>query len=202
MSTLDDISIYLPKYLSVEAQEKLFSELKNFPDNIDGRVYTRNLHGEKNIFQGDGISDLLVINLPDEKIGKAKCIVLSNTCDVDIQNDRFFPSRICYSPIFSLSKYKESLSGIIDNEKIESHIDSIRKQRISQIFYLPETESITSESIVFFDRVVNCSNNSVDRSTLSQHRLFTLSDYGFYLFVLKLSIHFTRIQEGVERGAA
>ena len=29
--------------------------------------------------------------------------------------------------------------------------------------------------------------------------LFRLSDFGFYLFLFKLSIHFTRMLEGVER---
>lgn len=202
MNTLEDISIYLPKYLSVEAQDQLFAELKNFPENIDQRLYTIKLVGEENVFQGDGLENLLMVNLSSNHIGNAKCMILSNTCDIDDNNDRFFPSRICYSPIFSFEKYKDSLveSQIYENEQIEKHLESIRKQRISQIFYLPETKTLGAESIVFFDRVVNCNNNSVDRHTLKDYRLFTLSDFGLYLFLLKLSIHFTRIQEGVDRG--
>jgi hypothetical protein len=30
--------------------------------------------------------------------------------------------------------------------------------------------------------------------------LFTLSNFGFYLYLLKLSIHFTRIQEKIDRS--
>jgi len=35
---------------------------------------------------------------------------------------------------------------------------------------------------------------------LLRNRLFTLSDYGFYLFLFKLSLHLTRIREGVSRN--
>ena len=55
------------------------------------------------------------------------------------------------------------------------------------------------DSIVFFDRVCNFPNNKIPRENLKEQRLFTLSDYGSYLFLLKLSIHFTRIQDKVER---
>jgi hypothetical protein len=54
---------------------------------------------------------------------------------------------------------------------------------------------------VFFDRLLHVSQKYVDRKTVQTRRLFSLSDYGFYLFVFKLSIHLSRIREGVDRGA-
>lgn len=59
---LNDISLYLPKYLSVESTKELLKELDSFPDNIDKRFYS-NLEDEI-IYQGDGIKDLLVVKLP------------------------------------------------------------------------------------------------------------------------------------------
>lgn len=202
MISIEDIEIFLPKYLSSSSKKNLFDELKSFPYNIDNRLYTNDLIESDIVYQGDGFLDLLMINLPDTRIGNAKGIILSNTCDIDPSNDRFYPSRISYCPIFSLEKYEQSLieEGIYNAEQVTDHILSIKKQYVSQIFYLPATGNLDKDSIVFFDAVLNCDNNIIDRSNLRAKRIFTLSDYGIYLFLFKLSFHFTRIQEGIERG--
>jgi hypothetical protein len=64
---------------------------------------------------------------------------------------------------------------------------------------LPKIEGKLDDSIVFFDRVCNFPNKLIVRQNLKSRRLFTLSDYGAYLFLFKLSIHFTRIQDKVDR---
>lgn len=79
---LEDFKQYLPKYLSAAATENLLAELKQFPGNIDQRIYTSRLQGEPTVFQGDGLAALPITNLPDERVGKAKVMVLSNTCDI------------------------------------------------------------------------------------------------------------------------
>ncbi len=197
----EDFKIYLPKYLSAKSTKELFEGLKDFPENIDARVYTRYLSDSNVIYQGDGIQNLLVLNLPSTKIDTAPSVILSNTCDMDLSHERNYSAQIVYSPIFNLNKYRNKLlnkSGKTEDQ-IDSHILSIKKQMITQIFYLPEYENILDESIVFFDRVYNLPNAYIDRNNLNETRLFTLSDYGFYLFLLKLSVHFTRIQDSVER---
>lgn len=200
----DEIKIYLPKYLSADSEKKLFSELKSYPNNIDQRIYTSYLKEKKIIFQGDGLKDLLIVNLPNTEIKKAPSIVLSNTCDIDSNNIRNFPSQIIYAPIVTIKKYRTSIleNSSKTKEQILAHIDAIKKQHITQIFYLPKLEGVIEESIVFLDRVFNISNNFVDRNNLGNSRMFTLSDYGIYLFLFKLSIHFARIQDKVERRTA
>jgi len=83
---------------------------------------------------------------------------------------------------------------------IDNHLEDIRRQRITQIFYLPLGSSLGYEAIVFLDRINNCDNKSISRENLSQRRLFVLSDYGFYLFLTKLSFHFSRVQEKIDRN--
>ena len=200
---LDDIRIFLPKFLSADAEEELFDALKQFPESVmEKRFYTTKLLENGIFFQGDGICDMLVVNLPDPSVRQAPCFLLSNTCDMATENRRLFPSQIVYAPIFNLGKYRSRLllSSKKDKTQIENHIDAIRKQRITQILYLPELSGKIAESIVFLDRVQNCPNIYIDASSIPNRRLFTLSDYGAYLLLLKLSIHFTRIQDRVERG--
>ncbi|SFD87207.1 hypothetical protein [Thermophagus xiamenensis] len=198
---LDDFKLYLPKFLSDESDKELFNCLKDFPNNIDTRLYTNYLSDTNVIYQGDGINDMLVINLPDTEIKPVPSMILSNTCDIDLNNVRNFPSQIVYAPIFNLEKYQQALykNSKKNEEQINSHIQSIKKQEITQIFYLPKIEGKLDDSIVFFDRVCNFPNKLISRENLKEKRLFTLSDYGCYLFLLKLSIHFTRIRDKVER---
>ncbi len=65
---LEDIKIYLPKFLSAESEKELFEGLKKFPDNIDTRLYTNYLDDSKIIYQGDGIKDMLIFNISDKEI--------------------------------------------------------------------------------------------------------------------------------------
>ena len=201
MNILDELEIFLPKFLSAESLKDLYSGLRDFPENIDARLYTEDLRNTDLIYQGDGLREMQVINFPDPEIRNVNSIVLSNTCDIDPTNKRNFPSQIVYAPIFNLNKYRQKLveqSG--DSEqKINAHITTIKKQEITQILFLPRYEGYLEESIVFLDRVLNLPRNTIPDAEIETRRIFTLSDYGAYLFILKLSLHFTRIQDRIER---
>ncbi|PCJ19187.1 MAG: hypothetical protein COB02_09070 [Candidatus Cloacimonadota bacterium] len=198
----EDLKKYLPQYLSNEAQGKLFSELKNFPTNMDGRMFTSTLEEEENWFQGDGVFNVPCIGFPDETVRKRNSLILSNTCDMSKENTRKFPIGVSYIPIVKLAKYEAMLlnmDGETDNT-VSSHISTIKKQKFTHIFYLPKHGKLEEDSIVFFDKISNASLKYFEEMDLKKDRIFTLSDYGFYLFLFKLSIHFTRVQEKVDRG--
>jgi hypothetical protein len=205
MISIEEIQKYLPQYLSAPSQHQLFDELRNFPENIDKRLYSESLLEKENIFQGDGIARMLVSNLPSKEFREMPAIVLSNTCDIDIENKRLFPSRIVYAPIFLLVKYRNMLieefvkTGKNSINSINAHISAIKRQEITQILYLPQGGRLSDDSIVFLDRLNNYPADEIEAGFVKYNKLFTLSNYGFYLFIIKLSIHFTRIQERVDR---
>jgi hypothetical protein len=128
-------------------------------------------------------------------------MVLSNTCDIDPANKRIFPSRIVYAPIFQLEKYRAMLmeSAVATAAVIDDYIDAIKQQIISSIFYLPKACGLSHESFVFMDRLNNFPAGQFDPREIKQKKIFTLSNYGFYMFLAKLSIHFTRVRESVDR---
>ncbi len=199
---LEDIKIYLPKYLSAESEKKLFEGLKDFPGNIDEGLYTNFLKNTFVVYQGDGIKNMPVYHYPKKESKPIPSIIFSNTCDIDPENKRNFPSQIVYAPIFDLEKYRAALLKNSSKKptQINDHITAIKNQEVTQIFYLPQYGNL-KDSIVFLDRVFNCPNNYIEQQHLKTTRIFSLSDYGIYLFVMKLSIHFTRIQDKVERGS-
>jgi hypothetical protein len=120
---------------------------------------------------------------------------------MDLNNTRLYPTTMLYTPIVQLNNYIKVLAQYgASEEKIKNHISDVKAQKVSSMFYLPSIGEL-GESVVFFDRLLHVSQKYVDRKTVQTRRLFSLSDYGFYLFVFKLSIHLSRIREGVDRGA-
>lgn len=206
MIAFEEIKKYLPQYLSSVSQDKLFEDLKNFPENIiEKKFYSLKLGKDKTIFQGDGLEGILVVNLPDVNANRAPVLVISNTCDIDPSNKRISPTRMAYAPIFNVEKYENFLiKDHVESERyskkaIKDHIESIKKQYVSHIFYLPKGSKLQNDSIVFLDRLNNHPLIGNDNGDPGKIKLFTLSDYGFYVFLLKLTIHFARIREGIER---
>jgi hypothetical protein len=201
MLPLDEFKDFLPKYLSGPAQQSLFEELKRFPDNIDQRMYLNRALAGAAIYQGDGLCNLLITNLPQEGMRKARAMVLSNSCDISQAETATFPANIFYCPIISLRNYVELISHVQPATNHASHIDAIRKQHVSSMFFLPENPALHEGSIALLDRITSCASTAYALDTLLQERLFTLSNYGFYLLLYKLSVHFTRIRENVDRNA-
>lgn len=205
---LEEIKLYLPQYLSEDKLTELKMELRKFgSDNDSGRYFTDRLKSEPNLFQGDG-TIAPVCNLPDTEVREARVLLLSNTCDMALENTRLNPCRIMYAPILNLEKYIEMLHAKgVDEKRINSHVTDIKNQQISQIFYLPtsvlgnERNSIGGhDSIVLFDRTMSIALTQRNVESMIGSRVFTLSNYGFYVLLLKLSYHFTRIQEKVDRS--
>ena len=193
---IPEVDVYLPGYLSNDTHDQTLRELAQHPKTE--RFYSRLSEYGSKILQGDGIPNLPVINLPDTKVGSAKVLILSNTCDIDLDNDRKrFGAMVLYAPIMKLSAYIGALERSGDTG-ISEHVQHIKGQRITQILYLPEIGDL-EECIVFLDRINHCKNADVSRERLEERKLFSLNQYGHYLLLFKLSMHFTRIHEGVDR---
>ncbi|MBI2425746.1 MAG: hypothetical protein HYV27_23175 [Candidatus Hydrogenedentes bacterium] len=201
MNLGDDIKAFLPKYLSEERVEDLFRELKQFPGNIDGRLYSSTQTEE--LLQGDVIDQLPIVLLPEERIELRSSLIVSNTCDISTENRRYVPAGAVYAPIIRLDKWKTLIenSRHIEGKPLTDYLRSIREQRVSSIFYLPTGQGIEHESLVLLDHLCNCSANHVVRKAKEgKGRIASLSNYGFYLLLFKLSMHFCRIQEGTQRS--
>lgn len=201
LDLLEEIKIYLPKYLSDEQQVKLFDELTSFPENIDSRFYTTFLKDELVLFQGDGFNETQYPDFQSKSFKTIKGFILSNTCDSHLGNTRMFSPFITLAPIFSLKKWEQKLLEKFTSEQVKSHIEAIKNQRISQFFFLPENGQ-QEEMFVRFDCAFSIPTSEDTEKKLLQGRFFTLSNYGFYLLLVKLGIHLSRVQEKVDRDEA
>lgn len=198
---LEDIEKYLPKYLSTENQKDLYTQLKEFPDNIS-KIYGSDFTFQAGILQSDVVSGIPFFNLPDTTSKISKAMVISNSCDIDPVNNRPIPPKVSYIPLISLDKFIKLLkSQDIGDERIRGIVESIKKQEKTNMFYLPRGAHIEEDMIALFENVLSINRDTFfDLAEAESYKLATLSNYGFYMFLLKLSIHFTRIQERVDRN--
>jgi hypothetical protein len=156
MNFEDKIQRHLPLYLNPEERGQLFDEIRRFPENIDQRIYTEYLGKfESNILQGDGIDGQSLVFLPKAEVKKGRVFIISNTCDIDLSNSRIQPPRAMYCPIIKFSRYKELVEGSDfygSSEAINNHLESVRKQQITNMFYLPQHGNL-DESIALLDAI-------------------------------------------------
>jgi hypothetical protein len=200
MRIFEEIKQYLPKYLSDDALEDLFKNLKDFPRNIN-EIYSGSLYSESDVLQGDGLRKMPVVNLPDPTVVEGPVMVLSNTCDTSFQNNRSYSPTVIYCPVVKLEKHLEILreAGVTE-EKLELRSEQIRKQRLSDIFYLPKFGHLPEDCIALLSHINSCDISYLTPDSVIEKRLFALSNYGLYLFLFKLSIHLTRIREQIDRN--
>ncbi len=211
--TLELIRTFLPKYLTPELQENLFKIVQeNFPFSTDPNLIYSKIPEIDYYYQGDCIVDIPFssFNEGSFKTAYLKGIIASNTCDISPDNERLDRPNVQFASVFILSEYINKLkTKNIDQKRIDSFIDNLKANRISNLFYLPEKRNgqsiILEESFVRFDINVTLpipifTGDTYDKSYSPEgDRLVSFSNYGFYLFLIKLSVHYCRFGEGVFR---
>lgn len=196
----NDIIDHLPTYLSLDAKVGLKKALNDFANSRDEKFYTERHKGD--LLQGDIWSSVPIINYSSREIVIKQALVLSNTCDMANGDSRTIISDVTVAPIMRLQRYEEilrRLSGIkdgINEDTIESKLSAIRRQDVTNIFYLPDSGS--GEKIVLLDRTTSIPAEHFP--TQKEENLSTLNMLGFYMLIFKLSVHFCRLHEGVDRA--
>lgn len=196
----DSLQDQIPYYLTREQKDGLLKAIKDFPRNAS--YYLAGQSAEEyreTLLQGDGWTKLQVINFYTGEKAKIAGVVLSNTCDVSPDNQRDFPPNVVFAPLVPLAAYNEALNGKVDPDKVRQKIAAIKAQGVTSIFYLPAGSGLKEDYIVLLDDV-----HTVPAAAFTEEaertKLFTLDQFGFYLFVFKLSIHWCRLQECLNRA--
>ena len=86
----------------------------------------------------------------------------------------------------------------IKQRQIDEKFAAIRAQKTSSLFFLPSGGPLADDHIVRLDDAHSMPVAAHSAAT-DREKLLTLSNTGFYMLVLKLSIHFCRLQEKVNR---
>lgn len=197
MTGLDpkELQQFLPAYLTDDQKRLLAQELRTFRQ---GMPYYTGLYPADTI-QGDGWTRLQIYDF-DAGLGRSvRGIILSNSCDIAPDNNRAIPAKLVFAPLVPLQAYAEKLlEAGIKMDAVAAKLESIRRQEVTSLFFLPAGYGLESEHIALLDDLHNV---SVDKFAKDDKRkkLFTLSQSGVYLFILKLSIHFCRFHDRIVR---
>jgi hypothetical protein len=194
--TPEILQTQIPYYLTQEAKENLVKALANFPQN---KNYYTNLY-QNYLLQGGGWSCLALIRIEAGLKKSVKGIIISNSCDIDNNNDRQISPNVIFSPIIKLNSYLDLLQNEgLNSDSVQNKTDAIREQKITSLFYLPKGPGLEENYVAPLDDLYTLSISNFSAG-IKQKKLFTLSPFGFYIFLFKLSVHFCRFHENVDRG--
>lgn len=192
---LDALQLALPSYLSNEDKRDLLSKLLESPHTSD---YFGRAPDEPDPIQGDGWHGLTIIDFVTGKRSVVLGFVVSNSCDIAAANDPTADQNILFAPVVNLNSYLRALQELGQTTaQVIAMASSIRKQQVHRILYLPAMHGLMGESIVVFDRLQAQPLHSLAGARLQ--RVFSLSNFGWYLLLFKLSLHFMRMDERVRR---
>lgn len=189
-----DSKDFLPYYLTEEQKSGLAKALKDY--SALSNIFTQQFQDE--ILQGDcweGIPHITHSGRRDNIQG----IILSNSCDIDTNNVRHTPVHITYAPLLNLSAYIEILKRQLSPAEVDDKVSAVRSQRITNIMYLPASVSNTVDSIAVLD-MASSIPYKIFEAEAARRKVRSLNQLGLYLLSFKLSIHFCRMHEGLQRG--
>lgn len=136
---------------------------------------------QQNILQGDIFKNIefITYNVDGKPIKlKGDIMVISNTCDIS-RNEN-----ILFIPFIPLEKLTRKI-----NE------NDLKKNVIYNFFYIKEIEN----KILDFDRIIHLPRKQLEK--IKENRKFSLTQYGFYMLLIKLSVYLMRIEsEEVKRN--
>lgn len=196
--TFEEASRYLPPSLAAADLRDLYKDLKKLDEGL--RYYSP--HAFDFYLQGDAFASVPFLIVKSESIGEKSttAILLSNTCDVSDDNSHMEPPFVTVAPIIRVSRWRSGLLNLgVKENAIEEKLKAARAHKISSLFLLAQGQGIDEESLVLFQQIQSM---PIQRfNVASPTRLATLSQAAHWVLTVKLSIHFCRLQEGVNRQA-
>ncbi len=189
---------HIPTYLTAEQKQALASALSRLPDE---KEYFAPGKYQGEMLQGDCWDGLDVVDVVNGQKKSVKALILSNSCDIAPDNRRDLPAKVVFAPIVKLSSYRRLLGmAKIPPNKIHAKVESIKNQLVTTLFYIPDAlGGLGEEYIAILDDIHSIPSSMLDLRGRNR-KLFTLNTLGFYLFIFKISVHFCRLREDVDRS--
>lgn len=191
---LEQFRLALPPYLAEFDKRRLLKQLQGFPSGSSFFGIT----DDDEPVQGDAWHGFQILSPSSGAHEPVTGVVISNTCDLAAANDPQPDQNVVFAPLLDVGLYaKGLLSTGQTQDQVSSRLDQIRKQQIHRIFFIPRNGNFGGERLILLDDLYTQPLLDLDRRPMQ--KLFSLSNYGWYVFLMKLSVHFTRMTDGVPR---
>ncbi len=212
------ISELVPNYWTGKTVKEIIETIRQeFPKSTNADVMYRQFPDTINntFFQCDIVSELPFFRIVDSSpdLYYSDSIIISNSCDIQ-KHKRIYSPKVLFSKVITWNNYQKKLAkcGAAD-QSIQTFYSNLIKNQYTSFFYLPKLEDednkvILEESVIPLDHVSYIPSNDLysmySTKYLSDNdngdKIVSLSNYGFYLFLMKLSVHFCRFGEKIDRN--
>lgn len=210
-----EIARLFPSFLTDIEKERITQGLSQFDNPLatSPRLYTDFYmpQGPGYLLQGDLLPSVrLPVWQAREGIftkGHSNALLIANTCDVDVSgNVRNIPKEVGFVQLVPFDLYREQLTRRLTAQRLSTQTvqskvrnleGEIRNQLITNLFFLPAAPGGLSEQVALLDRPFwfPAAELAQVGEALRTARLASLSLWGYYLFILKLSYHLCRLPE-------
>lgn len=211
MSAIEEyIERHLPAYLLRTDKQRIKDGLKQFfPEHRTGEIQYSDFFfvSENDYFmQGDLIESLPIVDWDFDNstfnTAFGQTMLVSNSCDVSAGNERLSTKNALFAQVIPLQEYVNDLeeSGT-SKAQIDSLLSDLRNQKLTNVFYLPPNPLNDLEYLVFLDKICWFPSSEFVKKmpNIQKERFISLTNWAYYLFIFKLSVHFCRVPEEVER---
>jgi hypothetical protein len=199
----------LPPYLTNTAKGRIRKALEQFfgeKEHIDySDFYTQ--QNNNFLLQSDVVHSIVGIdwNFKEKRYetGFSPALLISNSCDVTLDNDRSINGKeAMFAPLISVKNHLEQIKGKgHSDDQVNAFYQTLVKQEFTNLFYLPPNPINKNEYIVRLDKIHWVPQPELAEiiQDLSNNRFISLSHWGYYLYLTKLSLHTCRVPEELER---
>jgi hypothetical protein len=154
------------------------------PGNFDW--YLAEPHPQEDRLQGD-----IHVEFPTAFVGpdglprfrKFPIIIINNTCDLQPERSQF----VSVAPILDFEFYKDQLISRKSAPSAENTIRDLKANRIFDMLWIPPVKGFTSGAVALLSNITSASSMVLERSIASGQRIASLSEKGFYTFLIQIT---------------
>ena len=187
-------------YVDDQAKEQCKEYFKQIPTDLDLGDWFFSSSIPQCVYQGDIVDkfDLVYQEVVDDQVNfrvleDIPCILLSNTCNMDLK-EKTREKFVSAAPVFSYKEFSETkLSDKYTKDEWQAFLRSVKGNQITDILYIPGKNGL-DDSVIFLDRISSFDPNILQIKLKKGHtqRILSLSQIGWYYFLIKLTYHFAR----------
>ncbi|HSW62014.1 MAG TPA: hypothetical protein VLH56_01640 [Dissulfurispiraceae bacterium] len=184
--------------IAEEQKADFFACLDRLPQDLDRWLYNPTILEEQSLNQGDILNNIPICFIEDDGDaygGNFTVALMSTSCDMQ-------PGRLPYvlaAPVVSL----EELTQYKNKDTANQFAEQIKKNKIARYFFLPALNGL-GDACIDFSQIVTISSNFMHKikSEKPSNCVLSLSQKGYYFFLVKLMYFFARIETDPARTAA
>jgi hypothetical protein len=190
-------------FIADHLKEQCKQYLKQIPQGLGDWFYSSLI--PQAAYQGDIVDKFEVVyyevvddRLEIQSLEDFPCMLLSHTCDMDLE-DKTREKYVSVAPVFSFKEFAKFKTSEYSEKGWNDFLDAVKANRITDILYIPG-KSPLDNSVILLDRISSVHPNllKIRLQKGGTKRVLSLSQIGFYFFLIKLTYHFARYEDREE----